>query len=329
CEGIMKIGRIALSAFVGVPIALLYGLLVRLTFTSDKPFSLALSTMTCGFLFIVPIAIGALTVRLAPNELRRSIPYAIFAPWVSIFIVAIASVAVYLEAAICVVMAIPLFMAFSSLGGYIVMATHKDKNGPSSFQNTMLGIILLAPYIVTPFEMRVPEYDSYRAVENQIIINAPANRVWENIISIPYINVENQDFSMFHSIGIPKLMEASLSHQGIGGVRIAKFDNGLSFVETVMSWNEFNSVSFSINPNQESPAPAPFNMVGGQYFAVTEMNYWIEETGNDKVILHLRSQHRVTTHFNSYAGIWTDLMLSNLQSYVLRMIKARAESSFQ
>jgi hypothetical protein len=322
----MKIVRIVSSALAGVPIALLYGLLIRLTFASEKPFSLALSTMTCGFLFIVPIAIGALTVRLAPKELRRSIPYAIFAPWISILLVAVGSIAVYLEAAICVVMAIPLLMGFSSLGGYIVMATHKDESQPSSFQNTMLGIILLAPYIITPFEMRIPDHHSYREVENQIVINAPAKRVWENVISIPHINPEEQDFSVFHLFGVPKLLEAPLSHQGIGGKRNIKFDNGLGFIETITSWEEFNSVSFAISPDKESSAPAPFNMVGGRYFAVIEMSYWIEQINQDTAILHLRSQHRLTTHFNSYAGIWTDFMLNSLQSYVLRMIKTRAEN---
>lgn len=321
----MKITQVALSTFAGVPVALLYGLLVRLTFSSDKPYSLVLSTMTCGFLFIVPIVIGALTIRLAPIELRSSIPYAIFTPWISIFIVAIGSVAVYLEAAICVVMAIPLFMVFSSLGGYIVMVIYKNRQSP--VQNTMLGIILLAPYLVTPFEMRIPEYDMYREVENEIIINAPVSSVWENIVSIPHIDSKEQGFSIFHLFGVPKLLEASLSHQGMGGTRNIRFDNGLSFIETISEWNEFNSISFSISPNKESSAPAPFDMVGGKYFAVNEMSYWIEEAENGNVILHLRSRHRLTTHFNSYAGLWTDFMLHNLQSYVLRMIKIRAENT--
>jgi uncharacterized membrane protein len=321
----VKILRTILSALVGVPIALLYGLLVRLTFASDSTW-LVLSTMTCGFLFIVPIAIGALTVRLAPKEFRSSTSYAIFTPWVSIFIVALGSIAVYLEAAICILMALPLFMFFSSLGGYIIMAMQKDKKQPSSFQNTMLGMILIAPYIVTPFEMRLPAYDSFRPVENQIIINAPAQNVWENIVSIPYISSQEQDFSVFHLVGIPRLLAAPLSYEGIGGMREVTFDNGLSFIETITSWDEFNTVSFSICPNPESSAPPPFNMVGGKYFSVTEMNWWIEETDDGKVILHLRSQHRLTTHFNSYAGIWTEFMLGNLQSYVLRMVKARAES---
>lgn len=321
----MKIARTLLSSSVGVPIALLYGLLVRLTFGSNS-WGFLLSPMTCGFLFIVPIAIGALTIRLAPREFRRSIPYAILMPWVSIFIVAIASVAVKLEAAICVLMAVPLFMFFASAGGYFFRDKNTDINKPAPLQNTMLGIILLAPYIVTPFEMKIPDYNSYRTVENQISIDAPAEKIWENIIVIPHITPEEQGFSVFHLFGIPQLLEAPLSHQGIGGMRNIKFDNGLSFIETVTSWDEFNNVNFSVSPNEESPAPAPFNMVGGKYFAVTEMSYWIEQIDEDTMILHISSQHRLTTHFNSYAGIWTDFMLRSLQNYVLRMIKTRAES---
>ena len=319
----MKIGQVALSALVGVPIALLYALLVRLTFAADE-FSLFLGTMTCGFLFLVPLAIGALTVRFAPIELRRSLAYVIVGPWISIFIVAIGSAALYLEAAICIMMAVPLFMVFASVGGIWFHSKNTNINKPS--QNTMLGIILLAPYIVTPLEMRIPDYNSYRSVESQVVINAPISEVWENIITIPRINPEEQDVSAFHLFGVPKLLEAPLSHQGVGGTRNVRFDNGLSFIETITSWDEFNNVSFSIGPNEDSPAPAPFNMVGGKYFAVTEMTYWIEETSNGSVILRLHSQHRLTTHFNSYAGIWTDLMLGSLQSYVLRMIKTRAEN---
>jgi len=326
-----RIIRTAPSALVGVPIALLYALLVRLTFSSNEfklvVFKLVLSTMTVGFLFIVPIAIGALTVRFAPGEVRRSISYAIFAPWISIGIVTIGAMALYLEAAVCIAMAVPLFLFFSSLGGYFFR--DKTPDGSKSPQNAMLGIILLAPYIVTPLETRIPEHDSYRYVETHIIINSFVSSVWENVVSVPYISTEEQGLSMFHLLGIPRLLEAPLSYDGIGGTRIVKFDYGLSFIETVTHWDRFKSVSFSILPNAESPAPAPFSMVGGRYFAVTEMNYWIDDAGSGAVILHVRSRHRLSTHFNSYAGIWTDLMLSSLQTYVLRMIKTRAEMSPQ
>ena len=139
-----KFRRIALSTFSGILIALLYALFVRLTFVA-KDYSFLFGTMTCGFLFLVPIAIGALTIRLAPDEYRKSLPYAVFMPWVSITIVGIGSAALALEAAICILMALPIFLCLSSLGGYLFCDKSIDSSETPAPHNTMLGLILLAP----------------------------------------------------------------------------------------------------------------------------------------------------------------------------------------
>jgi hypothetical protein len=316
--------KVALSIFSGLPIALLYALIVRLTFAS-KHYSLLFGTMTCGFLFLVPLAIGALTIRLAPDEYRKSATYAIFMPWVSIIIVAIGSIALALETAICILMALPIFLSLSSLGGFLFREKQTDPSKPSSPQNTMLGIILLAPYLVTPFEMKLPTNVSHRVVENEIRINAPANTVWENIVNIPAVSSNEQQYSIFHTFGVPKLKEATLTHKGVGGIRNAVFENGLIFTETITYWDENHRVQFSISPSSQSTAPPPYKIIGSKYLAVTEMDYWIEQIDQNNVILHLRSQHIVTTHLNSYAGFWTELILKNVQSYALRIIKNRSE----
>lgn len=319
----MKVIRTVVSALIGVPIALLYGLLVRLTFGAEQTSDL-LATMTCSFLFLVPMAIGALTVWLAPSELKTSPYYAIFMPWISIFIIAAGSLAIALEAAICIVMALPIFLFLSSAGGWLALSLTKKSHTPN---NNLLGIILLAPYLVTPIEMQLPVNSVSRVVETQIRVNTSANVLWENLVEIPYVNLNEQEFSIFHTLGVPKLLKAtSLTFDGIGGTRNVVFDNGLAFTETVTYWDKSNRINFSIAPNEQSTAPAPYSMVGKKYFAVTDMKYWIEPIDHNTVILHLTSQHQLTTRFNSYAGIWTDLMLRSLQSYVLRMIKARAEN---
>lgn len=319
-----KITKIALSTFSGVPIALLYALLVRLTFAS-KDYSFLFGTMTCGFLFLVPLAIGALTIRLAPNEYRKSLTYAAFMPWVSITLVGIGSAALAIEAAICILMALPIFLVFSTVGGLLFRDKNINIDGTPIPHNTMLGIILLAPYLITPFEMQLPTNESRRVVENEIRINAPANVVWENIVNIPRVNPDEQQYSIFHTFGIPKLEEATLTHNGIGGVRKAVFENGLIFTETITYWDKNNRVQFSISPNTQSTAPPPYKMIGSKYLAVTEMDYWIEQIDENNVILHLTSQHIVTTHLNSYAGLWTELILKNVQAYALRIIKNRSE----
>jgi len=201
-NGSLKIGWIALSAFVGVPIALLYALLVRLTFAA-KEFSPFLATMSCSFLFLVPPAIGALTVRLAPKEYRGSIPYALFMPWISILMVCIGSIAFALEAVICILMALPIFLVLSSAGGYLILLRNRNQDKSPLNQNTMLGIILLAPYLFSPFEMGLPTNISYHVVESKITIQAPAQLVWENIVTIPHIGANEQGFSIFHTLGFP------------------------------------------------------------------------------------------------------------------------------
>ena len=316
--------KVALSIFSGLPIALLYALLVRLTFAS-KDYSLLFGTMSCGFLFLVPLAIGALTIRLAPDEYRKSAAYPIFMPWVSIIIVAIGSIALALEATICILMALPIFLLLSSLGGFLFREKEPTSSKPPIPKNTMLGIILLAPYLVTPFEMQLPINQSHRIVENEIRINAPANVVWENLVNIPSISSNEQQYSIFHTFGVPKLEEATLTYEGVGGTRNAIFENGLIFTETINYWDENRRIQFSISPSSQSTAPPPYKIIGSKYLAVTEMDYWIEQIDENNVILHLRSEHILTTHLNSYAGFWAELIMKNVQAYALRIIKNRSE----
>jgi hypothetical protein len=44
------------------------------------------------------------------------------------------------------------------------------------------------------------------------------------------------------------------------------------------------------------------------------------------VLLHLSSKHRLSTRFNAYGGLWTDFIMSDLQSDILRIVQARAEA---
>jgi len=45
-----------------------------------------------------------------------------------------------------------------------------------------------------------------------------------------------------------------------------------------------------------------------------------------RTILHLRSTHHLTTNFNWYAGLLTEPIMSELQRYILAIVKARAEA---
>jgi hypothetical protein len=58
---------------------------------------------------------------------------------------------------------------------------------------------------------------------------------------------------------------------------------------------------------------------------VLEGEYELEPLPDGAVLLHLRSRHRVSTHFNFYATLWTDFIMSDVQGYILSIVRDRAE----
>ena len=59
---------------------------------------------------------------------------------------------------------------------------------------------------------------------------------------------------------------------------------------------------------------------------VTKNNLTINGGGSSTgIVLHLASDQRLSTGFNFYSHWWTEWLMNDLQSYILRIIKARAE----
>ena len=67
--------------------------------------------------------------------------------------------------------------------------------------------------------------------------------------------------------------------------------------------------------------------IGGPFFDVLDGSYRIEDHGDGKLTLHLESHFRLSTHFNSYAGIWTDLIMHQIQDDILSVVKKRVEAA--
>src|SRR5258708_7389603 len=174
----------------------------------------------------------------------------------------------------------------------------------------------LAPLISSAIETRLPLRQAMRTVETQITINAQPHAIWQNIERVREIKPEEQRTGFFHRLGFPRPVEATLSQEGIGGVRHATFERGVLFVETINKWEMDKELAFSIKADTKSIPPTTLDehvTIGGPYFDVLNGEYRIEPTADGKVILHLSSQHRLSTRFNIYAGLWTDYIMRDIQ----------------
>jgi hypothetical protein len=316
--------RKARGLWLAVAAGVAYGLVARLAFYGATPaWENLFTTMTCGFIFLMPAALGYLTVRFlhAPRLWQR-----IVLPWLPGFILVATAFAVGWEGSICIVMALPAFMVMGSIGGLLEQRTRhrlSDRNQMSA----LLGILLL-PYAVAPLEQLNGLPAQVRTVETQIVIDADVETVWQQIIRVPAITAEEQRFNLVHLIGIPKPVEATLSHEGVGGVRHATFEHGVTFVETINEWEPNHALAFTIDALAETMAVEDLNaqvVVGGAYFDTLDGRYELEPLADGRVVLHLSSEHRLSTRFNFYAGWWTDWVMRSTQNYILEVIKARCE----
>jgi hypothetical protein len=184
------------------------------------------------------------------------------------------------------------------------------------------------PLLVAPWENRVLYHLELRNVENVIDIHAPADVVWRNIERVPPIRADELPSSWSHRIGFPDPVEATLSHEGLGGVRRATFAGGVLFIETIDIWEPQRRLGFSIQAQTDQIPKTTLDehvRIGGEYFDVLHGEYRLEPLANGVTRLHLSSRHRVSTDFNWYAHLWTDAVMSDLQKRILFVVQQRCE----
>lgn len=286
--------------------------------------------MTLGFLFLVPYAMGYISVATLCSIQRQEghappgVAQWIFFPWLPAVAAMLVAALFAWEGSICLLFAAPVVLIMASVGGVSAALSQRRR-----FRPAQLSAVALLPLLMVLFETQVPDPASYRTVDTAIRIHAPAAAVWANVARVPSILQSELPRSWVTTIGFPRPVEATLSHEGVGGVRRASFTGGLVFTETIDRWDALQDLAFSIHANAASIPPTTLDehvKVGGRYFDVLEGEYRLTALPHGETLLHLSSRERVSTHFNGYAGWWTDCVMRSIQNSILVVVKRRAEA---
>ena len=307
---------VALGALIG----LAYGLSLRYG-SRLFPNSSVFQVMTLSFMFFLPFAMGFVTIFVV--ERRRPQPFWVWflLPWVPV------AAAALWEGLICIVMFAPIAIGASSLGGATAGAIVRFVRSRRSSEASLVCVMCL-PLLLSSFEPRFLLHQELRNVESVIDIAAPPATVWQNIERVPRIRAAELQSSWSHAIGFPDPVEATLSVEGVRGVRHASFEGGVLFIETIDVWEPERRLGFSIRAQTEQIPPTTLDehvTVGGGFFDVLYGEYRIEPLPSGGTRLHLLNRHRVSTDFNWYAHLWTDAVMSDLQRRILVVVKHRSE----
>lgn len=314
---------------LAVGLGLAYALVTRLLFTPDGFFQIFDSSLlSLAFLVVMPLGLGAITAHFTPRTASAWWRLA-GAPFLAVLCFLIAALLFQLEGLVCVLIISPLFLFEAWLGAFIY-ARIADPLPQQRNKVLVVAAFALLPFVAGPLENYLNSPDSFRRVENVVEINAPAAVVWQHIIRVAPIRAADLGPSLIDDIGFPRPVEATLSHEGVGGVRHATFERGVEFIETVDDWQPLRRLSFSIVPNTATIPPTTFDehvIVGGRFFDVLRGTYELPPAGPGRTRLVLHSRQRLSTHLNWYAGLWTGLVMSEIQQRILAVLKRRCEAA--
>lgn len=309
---------------LGVGVA--YGLVSEVLFQEAS--DLLIGTLSISFLLLVPLGIGALTVLLGPDRLKRSWPYAVFMPWGGCLVVGLLVGLLAMEAWVCVIIGMPVFFVMASIGGALTKVI-RDARDDKATLGAWIGLAALAPMLLMPVEGQWQPQTATREVVQVVAVDAPAEDVWESFIAVPTIDPQERPFAWFPLLGLPQPVEARLTNPGAAGMRFASYDNGMRVVEPTMIWEPAQRYRFGVMLDPASSRVAPlWAALGGEHLVVEHVEYRIDpaEDGSDGVRLTLTSRYTLRTPLNRYAGLWIDFLLGDFERTILHVVKARAEA---
>ncbi|MBM3224936.1 MAG: hypothetical protein FJZ47_14185 [Candidatus Tectomicrobia bacterium] len=317
-----------IAYITAVTAGVLYGVVCQATLRLEV-FHELFAIMSFGFVFVLPVVLGVITLWFATPMQRASWLYRIFAPWSTVSVGLVVLLVVGWEGTICALLGAVVSLPLASLGG-VMSGMLLARIRPTELSSSVLVPILLLPIVWAWLESPFPLPQQHGHVATAITIAAPASVVWANIIQVPKITEPLQ--GVFYRLGFPKPLEATLSHPGLGAVRHASFERGLVFLETIDVWEPEQVLSFAISVAPDSVPTTTLDehvVVGGRYFDVLRGTYQLEIRSDQQVILHLASTFRVSTRFNFYARPWASFLMRDIQNTILTVLKSRCERQAQ
>ncbi len=307
---------------LGILIGTVYALVLRLIFDINF-IGEAFDLFSITFIWLTPIVIGLIPLFYATDEQLKNWVYRISSPIWTIIIFFILCFITRIEDIICILfLLIPYVLVGVTLAvitGEIILKIRNKK--------TTLYSIILLPFIICPVEQKfLTPINNYK-VKTRITINAKPQTIWQNIVRVRHITDDEFQKGFFNYAGIPRPLYAELDKDTLGAKRIGHFEGGLQFIETVNSWERNKHIGFDITVVPSSIRQTIFDqhILRGNHFKFLNAEYSLQPLPNGQTELLLSSSYELNSKINSYASFCGDLLLTDFQERLLKVIKARCD----
>lgn len=310
--------------------ATVYGLLLRVLHDLFDEFLGSL--VSISFVMLAPLTIGFVTVYLLPKEQTKRMANVIFKPFIPCFFLMCVTIAFNIEGTICWIMIFPLFAFTASLGGIIASQIRKqtelDSNDPSYKNgNNLYGSLILCLPLLVGFvegDNTLTRKDFY--ISRSVTIQASPEAVWKELTNINEIKPEEQKFDFSTFLGFPKHLRTNIEKMEVGGRRIAIYEKGLIFHETIEKIEKDQLLVLNINIDSKAIPVKVMDehiVLGGKHVDILQDVYKLQKVSEEKTRLTLSSHFYINTPFNWYAGIWSEYLMQDILQSQINLIQNR------
>ena len=226
------------------------------------------------------------------------------------------------EAIICILMAAP-FWAFGVWLGTFVMGVSLRRFPDRPRANG--AVFLMLPYVMLGAELHLQPSAQTYVISRSVTVNASADAVRPLLSEMHNISVDEGRWNVSQNLlGVPRPVSAVVTDQ----VRLARWQNDVSFEERI----ELNTASemrwrFAFPNDSVSRYTDRHISPDSEHLRVETGGYRLEPLTGNRVRLTLETTYTAKTPVNFYASLWGELILGDIQSNVLHIIKQRAETS--
>lgn len=278
-----------------------------------------------GLFVANPFVMGMLAVFLYEGADRRSFGSCMFVAILPVLFSGIILLAMAVEGVICLAMALPIALVLALLGGAIgYLIVPRPPTGIDAV--AMILLFFSVPFLMG-MEKQADVSPPLLSVCSRVVVNAPIEKVWSNVIAFPPIP-EKREWILQTGVAYP--IRAKIEGHGVGAIRHCIFNSG-EFVEPIEVWEEPHLLRFSVGKQPEPMQElSPYRNIKPPHLN----NYLLSRRGEFKLTEISRNQTLLegTTWYTDemwpdfYWQMWSDTMIHHIHLRVLNHIKDLCEN---
>jgi hypothetical protein len=275
-------------------------------------------------LFLAPFALGLISALISGYRKPRSWLECQGIAFFSVTLVALFCLIFAMEGFICIFMAAPIAYALAALGallGYYMQKRPLKAGTGLTILFIMISIPLLmgAEYLNPPMAQICP-------ITTKVIINAPIEMIWKNVIAFPPLSEPKE---LLFQKGVAYPTYAVIRGKGVGAVRECHFSTG-AFIEPITVWDENHQLQFDVTA--QPPAMKEWSLYDihpphlDNYLVSKKGRFLLTKLPDGRVELEGTTWYSNRMWPQTYWRVWSDYLIHKIHSRVLEHIKTISQS---